>query len=593
MLTLTEEGRRVPKGAANANKKPAKGKKRPSKNDNKNVNNKRSNIMVLENKEVEMKDNVNVNHIMKEEIQIADILPVHGQVTELNSAEVTFEAGTLTEQDCQTVFSIPGLDAATNGQKYVIITLVGDDGQTLSGQLINAEEFTTVQTQQQEISNKTQKPQKKMLLLQKVDTQPAQTMQTTTTTIETMPTVTIEQPVQETVAKMDKPQEYPVQNEPVPVVNLFEDYNTLETDNPEQKDLGNWIKKFESLSLLYTECGKPFVKCPACTAMFFKSTLFEKHVSCHLTKENELYICNYCQFSNENPNLVFKHMPAHQDQCEVCNVNLTRKNSFKKHLEFAEQSMFFQSKRDKWGRYLCLTCKLGFDLNHQLQRHWFKHYCCTKKTSQCKDCYGIFDTPEALTNHVCLKCPVCGKVCDSVHRLRSHTRYEKHYLYCNICTYEFILSVDHDKHMQLHKKVYHMHKEYSHCLESDDGTSFQCELCCKIYHTMSLLLTHLHDDHQITDTTRTVTEEELNRITMTEEKDGTTSYELIALKEDDLGCHQVDLNIASQEVLVVQTERTVEKVDGETVEVDNQCQPVSLCWNRYQIEEDPNVTKSN
>lgn len=495
----------------------------------------------------------------KEELQIHELMPVPYKPEEhhqhmLSQAEVTFEDhqadGTVISQaDCQSVATISCMDSVQNSNKFVIITLLEPQAQGMAtGQLLDKD--------------------KKVILLHKIDDQGTATLEASTET-------------EDPLAKVDGKAEY---ESPLMTIN-FSDFaatTTTTEDNQEQRvDINEWIKNYDSMSLLYTESGKPYVKCPACTAMYFKVSSFEKHVSCHLRKEEERYVCNFCKFEHDDANTIFGHLVVHQDQCEVCNMNLTRKNSFKKHWEFSEMTMTCTIKRDRWGRFLCIYCKLGFDLQHQLQKHWFKHSCVTRKTSQCNNCTGLFDNDQALQNHVCLKCPVCGKICDSVHRLRSHTRYEKHYLYCPICTYEFILAVDHEKHMALHKKMYQVHKDYVHCLESEDGTSFQCEICGKIYHTMSGLVLHIHDDHKIPEASQ-VNDEELARISLPEGKeDVVAEYDIIGSLKGELKC-EVDFQRACEEVLEAQTERTVVKVDGSKVNEggDEQCEPVALCWVR-------------
>lgn len=553
MLALTETGgrrntgeRKRPKGGSKKRAKSGKGQKRA--------------LLALENNLEDKNDNVKEEMILRED-QIHDLMPVSykSDEHELDGTEVTFEEATVvSDQDCQTVESTLCVDSVQNSNKYVIITLLQPGAQGIIGEeLVTATELTE---EGDKIIPK--KLQKKVLLLQKIDP-------ITTTTVETS----------ENIAQKSK-EERKYLDDSLTILN-FDEF-TQGVDSKEQKDLGNWVNKFQSLSLLYTESGKAYVKCPACTAMFFKASSFEKHISCHLRKEDDRYVCNFCNYNNTDPSEIFNHLNVHQDQCEVCNMNLTRKNSFKKHWDISEMSMTFTVKRDKLGRFICIYCKLGFDLCHQLQKHWFKHSCNSKKTSQCNNCTGLFDTDDALQNHVCLKCPVCGKICDSVHRLRSHTRYEKHYLYCQICSYEFILAVDHEKHMDLHKKIYHTHKDYAHCLESEDRTSFQCELCGKIYHTMSILVLHIHDDHKITEVDRSLNSDELSRISLPEDKDETTSYDLISTLKGDLKC-EVDLIERACEDL---EESTVEKTDGtENNEGNNQCEPVALCWNRYSIDE--------
>ena len=570
MLTLTEsEGSRRQHAAGGKRQKGGKKRASNSKHEKQQQQAQRQRALLAIEKDI-IEDKAGDDDVMKEELQIHELMPMPYKPEEnvLNTTEVTFEQATVTEQDCQQVASISCMDNVPNSNKFVIITLLEPETQGITGEeLLNAE-ITD--------GDKSKRPklQKKVILLHKIDSQGTATLQTTT----------------DNSARLVKEEKNEFVDGPLMTIN-FSDFASTATDGKEQRDIGSWIKKFHTLSLLYTESGKPYVKCPACTAMFFKAATFEKHVSCHLQKQDDRYICNFCKYDNDDPSTIFNHLIVHQDQCEVCNMNLTRKNSFKKHWEFSESQMTFTVKRDRWGRFVCVYCKLGFDLSHQLQKHWFKHSCVSRKTSQCNNCTGLFETDEALQNHVCLKCPVCGKICDSVHRLRSHTRYEKHYLYCQICTYEFILAVDHEKHMALHKKIYHAHKDYSHCLESEDGISFQCEICGKIYHTMSCLVLHIHDDHKIPEASRNLGDDELARISLPEVKDGATSYDIINTLKNELKCEVDFVERACEEVLETQTEITAEKPDNSGDKDGEDCEPVALCWKRYSIDDQSTVRK--
>lgn len=559
MLALAETTRKRHNGER---KRPKGGGKKRAQNDK----GKKRALLTIDRDSEDRNDSLKEELILRED-QIHELMPVSDE-HELTATEVTFEQATVADQDCQSVASTLCMDVQ-NSNKYVIITLLEPETQGIIGEeLVNSAELT-------EGGDKLKQPklQKKVLLLQKIDP-------LATTAVETAP--------QSTAQLVKKDRKY--FGDSVTALNFSE--FTPGIDSKEQKELGNWAQKFQSLSLLYTESGKPYIKCPACTAMFFKAYSFEKHVSCHLGKEDDRYVCHFCNYSNVDPSEIFNHLNVHQDQCEVCNMNLTRKNSFKKHWDISEMSMSFTIKRDKWGRFICIFCKLGFDLCHQLQKHWFKHSCNSRKTSQCNNCTGLFDTDEALQNHVCLKCPVCGKICDSVHRLRSHTRYEKHYLYCQICSYEFILAVDHEKHMDLHKKIYHIHKDYAHCLESEDKTSFQCEICEKIYHTMSTLVLHIHDDHNIEEPNRPLHSDDLSRIPedLPEDKEEANSYEIITTLKSELKCEVDLIGRACEEVL---EESIVEKTnDSQINEGSEKCEPVALCWNRYSIDEESSIKKN-
>lgn len=256
-----------------------------------------------------------------------------------------------------------------------------------------------------------------------------------------------------------------------------------------------WSKKLHPLSLYYTDRSKPYLKCPACGAMFFCSNTYQRHLHSHMQKMVESYVCNFCDYSHTEPGMLFAHLAKHQNQCEACNESLLRKDNFEKH--WYQCSLAFSLKRDHHGKFVCTICELVFDLLAQLEKHWFKHTCKKQKSYQCNECSGLYENLETLKNHKCLKCPVCGEVYESLHRLKIHTMWMKHYLKCPICSYEFILSTDHEKHLSLHRKVYQPMKDYMHCLRAADGKTFQCNLCDKIFYALPTLLSHLTEEHDV------------------------------------------------------------------------------------------------
>lgn len=303
------------------------------------------------------------------------------------------------------------------------------------------------------------------------------------------------------------------ENEHIPKIENItcEDQITNETI---KRDNDKWIrnmhpmsllctnKKLNPLSLHYTHRQKPYLKCPACGATFFHPNLYQTHLISHLHQTEESYMCNFCNYSNDELGMLFAHLTKHQNQCETCNENLLRKNYYEMHCNpsfhmfWNEQS---ELKRDHHGMFICSICELSFDLVAQLEKHSFKHICRKKKSYQCSECNGIYEKLETLENHVCLKCPICGEVYETLHRLKVHVKWMKHSLKCSICSYEFILSLDHEKHMALHRNsiAYQPMKDYTHCLRAADGKTFQCNLCDKIFFTLSSLLRHLTEEHDV------------------------------------------------------------------------------------------------
>lgn len=262
-----------------------------------------------------------------------------------------------------------------------------------------------------------------------------------------------------------------------------------------------WVRKMNPLSLHYTDKKRPYLKCPACGATFFSPNTYQRHLLSHVhntTREGN-YMCNFCNYSNTELGMLFAHLTKHQNQCESCNESLLRKDNYERHYQCSIICNRFDTslKRDHHGMFVCIVCDLVFDLSAQLEKHWFKHTCRKQKSYQCNECSGMYENMETLRNHTCLKCPICGEVYESLHRLKVHTMWTKHNLKCSICSYEFILSMDHEKHMALHRKVYQPMKDYMHCLRAADGQTYQCNLCDKIFYALRLLLTHLREEHDV------------------------------------------------------------------------------------------------
>ncbi|XP_070166908.1 zinc finger protein 555 [Polyergus mexicanus] len=255
-----------------------------------------------------------------------------------------------------------------------------------------------------------------------------------------------------------------------------------------------WTRKLNPLSLHYTDKNRPYLKCSACGATFFSPNTYQRHLISHVHEIAESYMCNFCNYTNAELGMLFAHLTKHQNQCEFCNENLLRKDNYEKH-QRSSSSLEFTLKRDHHGMFVCAVCELVFDLSAQLEKHWFKHTCQRRKSYQCNECSGMYENMETLKNHICLKCPICGEVYENLHRLKTHTRWTKHNLKCPICSYEFVLSMDHKKHMALHRKVYQPMKDYTHCLRAADGKTFQCNLCDKIFYALPALFTHLTEEH--------------------------------------------------------------------------------------------------
>ncbi|XP_015587047.1 zinc finger protein 155 [Cephus cinctus] len=352
-------------------------------------------------------------------------------------------------------------------------------------------------------------------------------------------------------------------------------------ERSEEKVVENWIQRFCPLPLHYTDRGRPYLKCPACSAIFFVSSSFQRHFFSHVYKDADNFVCMFCEYSSDDSNNLLVHLGSHQNQCEKCNTSLTRMNSFQKH--WAVSSVSFKIKRDRRGRFVCGLCKLVFDLLPQLKKHSFNHTCNKRKTYQCNECSGIFETKETLENHKCLKCPICGKTFDSIQRLKAHTTSMKHFLKCPICLYEFVLTVDHEKHLIMHTMTYYPHGYYVHCLEAIDRKSFQCELCSKIFYALSRLILHVHEEHGIENIRRDVPDEGPGQTVLATPKEEPPSDD-----EANGEYRTVDMNNLRKNVLKMEAGGSILLVPKQEPQKRNlsdaNCEPVSLCWNgQYSV----------
>ncbi|XP_043261349.1 zinc finger and BTB domain-containing protein 41-like [Colletes gigas] len=304
------------------------------------------------------------------------------------------------------------------------------------------------------------------------------------------------------------------------IISTNEHTSTIEEINYEESSINEediadfedvrWLPIFRTLPLFYTEEGKPYLKCSACGAVFFTSNSFQTHLHTHMYQDEDSFVCSFCNYTNTEPGMLFNHLSKHQNQCEFCNQNLLLKHNFEKH--WKAQGSNFSVKRDHQGRFICSLCKLVFDSLPQLEKHWLKHACNRERTYQCKECSGLYDSIETLNNHKCMMCPVCGKFYDSLHRLKTHTVWAKHTLKCPICSYDFILAIDHEKHVALHRQTYISVEDHLHCLQAADGKTFQCNLCDKIFYALPSLVLHLETDHDIKNVKTNDEEEEVGSI---------------------------------------------------------------------------------
>ncbi|XP_017881288.1 zinc finger protein 62 homolog [Ceratina calcarata] len=387
-----------------------------------------------------------------------------------NDSEITSESTVSDWDDLRNDSTFDSYDTSVpNNKEYLLITQLESDNQLLSKKLNDERPLTENKSKSKHCS----KRRNKVSLLRKLIPKHE-------------PIVEIKE--EESIISTDV-------EERVPTMEEYEEPSMEQQNLEDSKDNVAWLQNLTPLPLYYTEKGKPYLKCPACGAMFFTSNSFQKHLYSHVYKEDDTFVCNFCNYTNTEPGMLFSHLSKHQDQCEFCNENLMRKNNFERHWNIRASN--FTMKRDRRGRFVCTLCKLVFDLLPQLEKHWLKHACRRERNYQCKECSGLYDSRETLNNHKCMKCPVCGKIYDSLQRLKAHTMWTKHNLKCPICSYEFILTMDHEKHLALHRQTFSSMTDYEHCLQAADGKTFQCNLCDKIFYAVPTLVLHLQEDHGI------------------------------------------------------------------------------------------------
>lgn len=387
-----------------------------------------------------------------------------------NDSEITSESTISDWDELKTESPISYVTSVPSSKEYIIITQLESDEALMAKKLANEHSISYKKSK----SRHRTKRRNKVLLMRKLIPKHE-------------PIVEIKE--EEVVISTEV-------DERVPAIEEIDyEESSMDQNITDSKDNVAWLQSFRPLPLYHTDKGKPYLKCPACGAMFFTSNSFQKHLYSHMYKDEDTFVCSFCDYTNTEPGMLFAHLSKHQDQCEFCNENLMRKNNFEKHWDIRASN--FTMKRDHRGRFVCTLCQLVFDVLPQLEKHWFKHACKRERTYQCKECGGLYESRETLKNHKCMKCAVCGKVYDSLHRLKAHTVWAKHNLKCPICSYEFILSMDHEKHLALHRQSFRSIKDYLHCLQSVDGKTFQCNLCDKIFYALPPLISHLQEDHKV------------------------------------------------------------------------------------------------
>ena len=400
-----------------------------------------------------------------------------------NDSEITSESTISDWDDLQTESPLSYVTPVPNRKDFIIITQLESDNALMTKKLSNEPSLSDKKSKSRHRS----KRRNKILLLRKL--------------------LPKHEPIIE-IKEEDHSIITPDIDERVPTMDEIDcEESSMDQEGiADSKEDIDWLESFRPLPLYNTEKGTPYLKCPACGAMFFTSNSFQKHLYTHMYKDEDSFVCSFCTYANTEPGMLFTHLSKHQDQCEFCNENLLRKNNFEKHWDIWASN--FTMKRDRCGRFICALCKLVFDLLPQLEKHWFKHACKRERTYQCKECSGLYESMETLRNHKCMKCPICGKVYDSLHRLKAHTMWTKHNLKCPICSYEFILAMDHEKHLELHRQTYSSMKDYLHCLQTADGKTFQCNLCDKIFYALPSLILHLREDHNIENVKKAVSKED-------------------------------------------------------------------------------------
>lgn len=133
--------------------------------------------------------------------------------------------------------------------------------------------------------------------------------------------------VDENVASLIEIKDESVQKYEEPKVEEEVEINSVK--EKESDSDRSWSKEFEhALPLQYTDAGTPYLKCPVCTALFFKQTSFQTHIVEHIRVEGEEFACSFCDFSSEQLTCLLEHLVAHENQCEICNEELGRKNNF-------------------------------------------------------------------------------------------------------------------------------------------------------------------------------------------------------------------------------------------------------------------------
>ncbi|XP_035794822.1 zinc finger protein weckle-like isoform X1 [Anopheles albimanus] len=192
------------------------------------------------------------------------------------------------------------------------------------------------------------------------------------------------------------------------------------------------------------------LECKKCFAKFGNKPSLEKHISVHITEnENGAYSCDFCDKTFLKPSSAKQHILAnHQDfrtfVCEECGKSFATRSALKEHLivhsdELPFQCAFCPKRFKNLGRlkthedthnetvYVCPHCGLKLNTRRTLNMHLVVHS--DMKKFKCQYCGNEYKRGKALKAHLILHtglrpyaCPFCDKTFTNGSNCRSHKK---------------------------------------------------------------------------------------------------------------------------------------------------------------------------
>lgn len=232
------------------------------------------------------------------------------------------------------------------------------------------------------------------------------------------------------------------------------------------------------------------LECPNCSKKFTLQILLDRHVGLHkfdVTKPLNCEICDV-RFHKEKPENLERHIQLTHTKrpnsflCDSCNISFQNRNLLLKHDHQFHMDKFIHK---------CTVCEKRYSIQELLDTHILTHS--EKGPYQCTVCRWEVLTAELLSEHLLshtgekrLKCKDCEERFFSLAELKRHGVHvhgaEKPFQ-CKFCKNRYILNSDRTAHVR------EVHAGFPN--------QFKCDICQKGFANKKYLSNHIKKIHEL------------------------------------------------------------------------------------------------